>query len=51
MRVPKALGDFLVLQALCKTGGTAIAVSDAQCGEMMKLLAGRTGIFAAPEDT
>ncbi|BAC90303.1 threonine synthase [Gloeobacter violaceus] len=49
LRVPKALGDFLVLQAVRETGGTAIAVSDEQCGEMMKLLAGRTGIFAAPE--
>ncbi|MBW4696469.1 MAG: threonine synthase [Aphanocapsa lilacina HA4352-LM1] len=49
LRVPKALGDFLVLQAVRQSGGTAIAVSDAQCGEMMKLLAGRTGIFAAPE--
>ncbi|UFP95183.1 threonine synthase [Gloeobacter morelensis] len=49
LRVPKALGDFLVLRAVRETGGTAVAVSDAQCGEMMKLLAGRTGIFAAPE--
>jgi len=30
VRVPKALGDFLVLQAIRETGGTAIAISDAE---------------------
>jgi threonine synthase len=49
LRVPKALGDFLVLQAVRETGGTAIAVSDEEAGAMMQLLARRTGIFAAPE--
>ncbi|AGY60480.1 threonine synthase [Gloeobacter kilaueensis] len=49
LRVPKALGDFLVLQAVRETGGTALAVSDADCARMMRLLAERAGIFAAPE--
>ena len=29
LRVPKAIGDFLVLRAVRESGGTAIAVSDA----------------------
>src|SRR5271156_4696506 len=32
LRVPKALGDFLVLDAVRKSGGTAIAVSDRAVG-------------------
>ena len=28
INVPKALGDFLVLEAVCESGGTATAVSD-----------------------
>jgi len=28
LRVPKALGDFLVLNAIRESGGTALAVSD-----------------------
>ena len=48
LRVPKALGDFLVLRAVRDTGGTAIAVSD---GEMARAMAdlGRAGISACPE--
>ena len=39
--VPKALGDFLVLEALHATGGTAIAVEDADL--LADLGAGRRG--------
>ena len=49
LRVPGAVGDFLILRALRESQGTAIAVSDE---EMMKDsgLIGRTqGIFTAPE--
>ncbi|WP_218081352.1 threonine synthase [Anthocerotibacter panamensis] len=49
LRVPKALGDFLVLRAIRETGGTAIAIADAMAAQMMSLLARTTGIFAAPE--
>lgn len=49
LRVPAAVGDFLILRALRESRGTALAVSDEDmlaCGRMM----GRyTGIFAAPE--
>lgn len=49
LRVPKALGDFLVLQAIRKTGGTAIAVSDKEIGEAMKLAAAVDGLYMCPE--
>jgi threonine synthase len=48
IRVPKALGDFLVLQAIRETGGTAIAVSDEEIAHAMADL-GRAGISACPE--
>ncbi|HYA49088.1 MAG TPA: threonine synthase, partial [Burkholderiales bacterium] len=49
LRVPAAVGDFLILRALRESGGTAVAVSD---GEILKgtYLMGKTqGIWAAPE--
>jgi threonine synthase len=49
LRVPHPLGDFLVLRAVRETGGTAIAVSDAEMAEKMELLGRRAGILAAPE--
>ncbi|MDJ0781837.1 MAG: threonine synthase [Desulfosarcinaceae bacterium] len=47
--VPKALGDFLVLEALYKTEGTAIAVSDEELLEASALLASTEGTFICPE--
>jgi len=49
LRVPKALGDFLVLRAVRETGGTAIAVSDAQTLDAMQLCARREGLWVCPE--
>jgi threonine synthase len=49
LRVPKALGDFLVLQALRETGGTAVAVTDGDIAEAMKLAAGADGLAMCPE--
>ena len=49
LRVPKALGDFLVLDAVRQSGGTCIAVSDAEMIEAAVELATDEGIFAAPE--
>jgi len=49
LRVPKALGDFLVLQAVRESAGTAISVSDEEMLDAGVLLAEREGIFAAPE--
>ncbi len=49
LRVPKPLGDFLVLEAVRKSGGTAIAVSDAEMLDAGARLASEEGVFAAPE--
>jgi threonine synthase len=49
LRVPKPLGDFLILDALRASGGTAVAVSDAELLDAGVELASLEGIFAAPE--
>jgi len=49
LRVPKALGDFLVLEAVRESGGTALSISDEDMLDAGVLLAEREGIFAAPE--
>jgi threonine synthase len=49
LRVPKAVGDFLVLRAVRDSGGTALAVSDADMVQGMRALGAREGISAAPE--
>jgi threonine synthase len=49
LRVPAAVGDRLMLQALRDSGGAAIAVSEAEIAESIRTLAMREGIFAAPE--
>jgi threonine synthase len=49
LRVPAAVGDFLILRALRESGGTALAVSDADMLEAARLMGRTTGIFACPE--
>lgn len=49
LRVPKAVGDFLILDALHASGGTAVAVSDHDLVEAVKEMGAATGIFPAPE--
>jgi threonine synthase len=49
LRVPKPLGDFLILDAVRKSGGTAIAVSDAELIDGGIELAAAEGLFVAPE--
>ncbi len=49
LRVPKALGDFLVLRAIRESGGTAISISDEEMLDAGLLLARKEGLFAAPE--
>jgi threonine synthase len=49
LRVPKALGDFLVLRAVRESGGAALSVSDAEMVQGMRDLGAREGISAAPE--
>jgi len=49
MRVPAAVGDFLILRALRESGGTAVAVADAEILDATYLLGRTTGIWPAPE--
>ncbi|HEX6290376.1 MAG TPA: threonine synthase [Herpetosiphonaceae bacterium] len=49
LRVPAAVGDFLILRALRESGGTAIAVDDAEMLEYAGVMGAMTGIFPAPE--
>lgn len=49
LRVPAAVGDFLILRALRESGGTAVAVSDQEMIEATMLIGRTQGIFACPE--
>lgn len=49
LRVPKAIGDFLILDALRESRGTAIAVTDEELIDGAREMARVEGIFAAPE--
>ncbi|MBM3727193.1 MAG: threonine synthase [Acidobacteria bacterium] len=49
LRVPKPLGDFLVLDAVRSSGGTAIAVDDEETLDAGIELAAEEGMFVAPE--
>ena len=49
LRVPKAYGDFIILDIVRKSGGTAIAVSDDAIMTAVKEMASAEGIFPAPE--
>lgn len=47
--VPKALGDFLVLDAIYKTNGCAVAVTDEEILASQSRLARTEGLFVCPE--
>jgi len=49
INVPKALGDFIVLDILYRTKGRAIAVSDADLLEELRVLGAAEGLFVCPE--
>ena len=49
LRVPKAIGDFLVLRAVRESGGTCIAISDQDLLDAGVWLAEAEGLFVAPE--
>lgn len=49
LRVPKAIGDFLILDALRASGGTAVAVSDEELIEAVRDIGAVEGVFCAPE--
>jgi threonine synthase len=49
MRVPVAIGDYLVLDAVRESGGTALTVTDEQMVRGVSDLSSQEGLFAAPE--
>ena len=49
LRVPKAIGDFLILRALRESRGAGVAVSDDEIIQGVKDAASREGLFMAPE--
>ena len=49
LRVPKALGDFVILDILEKSGGGAIAVSDTELIRDAREISAKTGVCACPE--
>lgn len=49
LRVPRAIGDFLILRALRDSGGTAIAVPDSAMVDGMLEIGRCEGVSAAPE--
>src|SRR6185436_7901082 len=49
LRVPAAVGDFLILRAIRFSGGTALAVSDDAMIAAANHIGATTGIFPAPE--
>jgi threonine synthase len=49
LRVPKAVGDFIMLDILRKSGGSAISVTDEELIEAVSEVGSSEGIFAAPE--
>jgi len=49
LRVPRAIGDFLILRAVRDSGGTALAVSDRSMVDGMLAVGKYEGVSAAPE--
>lgn len=49
LRVPKPLGDFLLLRIIRESSGTAVAIPDAEMIDAGIRLASEEGIFASPE--
>ncbi|HEV2146375.1 MAG TPA: threonine synthase [Longimicrobiaceae bacterium] len=49
LRVPRAVGDFLILDAVRASGGAAVAVADEEMRAWTPVVGAATGIFCAPE--
>ncbi len=49
LRVPGAIGDFLILRAVYESDGGAVAVPDHEMAEWVRHIGASTGVFAAPE--
>jgi threonine synthase len=49
LRVPKAIGDFLILRALRESHGSAVDVTEREIIDGVKTIARDEGLFVAPE--
>jgi threonine synthase len=49
VRVPAAVGDYLILRAVRESGGSALAVAEDEIAEQARAITTLEGIFAAPE--
>ena len=49
LRVPAAIGDFLILDAVRASDGAAVAVTDEAMEDAVRQIGRTTGVFAAPE--
>ncbi len=49
LRVPKAYADYIILDILRQSGGTAVAVTDDEIMDALRYWASVDGVFAAPE--
>ena len=49
LRVPRAIGDFLMLDILRRSGGGAVAVDDEEMIRAVREVGSKEGLFVAPE--
>jgi threonine synthase len=49
LRVPSAIGDFLILNAVRASGGAAVSIPDREMASWVATVGRLTGVFAAPE--
>ncbi len=49
LRVPKALGDYLILRAVRESGGKCVAVSDKEIMDGVSQVSRAEGVFVCPE--
>lgn len=49
LRVPRAVGDFLMLEAIRSSQGAAVEVTDEAMREAQQRMGAATGVFASPE--
>ena len=49
LRVPRAVGDFMILDAVRATGGSALAAPEEGITSWMRTVAGATGVSVCPE--
>ena len=49
LRVPKPYADYIILDILKQSGGTAVSVSDEQIFQSVREWASKEGVFASPE--